>query len=410
MKIWLKTQPNKVFRVDLYYPFRLELQLIMFTRLYIHIPYCRQKCPYCAFFSQEQTGDDLALYAELLRQEMSLAAENSAQHHQLDSVYFGGGTPSLMDPHQVEGLIQQARDLFGLAAKAEVTLEANPGTVAFQRLADFRQAGITRLSLGIQSFDDRMLRSLGRIHTAQQAREAFTEARRAGFENIGIDLIHALPGQTGAMWLAELQQALQLSPEHVSIYGLTIEDDTPFAEQFADDIPLLPDEDLAAEMFEMADDLLETSGYEHYEIANYARAGFRSRHNSGYWKRDGYLGLGAGAHSFLRDAGHGTRFSNVADLEEYRTSLENGILPRRDVMPLSRPDAMAEHLFLGLRMSAGVQPNVFEREFGTRLQDVFGPKLTMLQGQGLLTETRSGICLTRRGMLLSNRVFQEFLP
>jgi len=382
----------------------------MFTRLYIHIPFCRQKCPYCAFFSQEYSGDGLTRYAELLCYEMSLVAEKTATRHELDSIYFGGGTPSLLDPQLVADLIKQAQNLFGLEAQAEVTLEANPGTIDFQRLADFRQAGITRLSLGIQSFDDQMLRALGRIHTAHQAREAYTAARRTGFENIGIDLIHALPGQTRDMWLAELRQALQLAPEHLSIYGLTIEEGTPFAERYAGDSPLLPDEDLAAEMFESADDLLDAHGYAHYEIANYARAGFRSRHNSGYWKRDGYLGLGAGAHSFLKDSGFGTRFSNAADLNEYSTALHNGALPLRDILPLSRADAMAESLFLGLRMSDGVLFSTFEQEFGAGLRDVFGKELAKLLKQELLAENSSGIRLTRRGMLLSNQVFQQFLP
>jgi oxygen-independent coproporphyrinogen-3 oxidase len=382
----------------------------MFTRLYIHIPYCRQKCPYCAFFSTEAAPGDLARYVGLLQQEMSLAAEAAAPYHRLDSVYFGGGTPSLLTPQQVAELIQQAEKLFGLAAGAEVTLEANPGTVDFQRLAGFRQAGVNRLSLGIQSFGDRMLGTLGRIHTAQQAQEAFSAARRAGFENIGIDLIHALPGQTAALWLAELRQAVHLAPEHLSIYGLTIEEDTPFAAKYDGDSSLLPDEELAAEMFESAEDFLEGHGYEHYEIANYARPGFRSRHNCGYWKRDGYLGLGAAAHSFLRDSGYGTRFSNAADLDDYRTALQDGTLPRRDTLSLTSADAMAEFLFLGLRMAEGVQLSDFEREFGAGLTDTFGQEIAALLGQGLLTEDTSAIRLTRRGMLLSNQVFQRFLP
>jgi oxygen-independent coproporphyrinogen III oxidase len=382
----------------------------MFTRLYIHIPYCRQKCPYCAFFSQEHTGGDLDRYAGLVQQEMALAAGTATPRHKLDSVYFGGGTPSLLEPRQIAELIHQADRLFGLAADAEITLEANPGTVDHERLAGFRRAGITRLSLGVQSLDDRMLGTLGRIHSAQQAREAFAAARRAGFNNIGIDLIHALPGQTGAMWLTELQQALQLAPEHLSIYGLTIEEDTPFATRYDVDSPLLPDENLAAEMFEAADGFLEANGYEHYEIANYARPGFRSRHNSGYWKRDGYLGLGAGAHSFLRDVGHGTRFSNAAELDEYSTALQAGSLPRRDILPLDRADAMAEFLFLGLRMNDGVSFSTFQQEFGVGVMDVFEHEIAPLLNQGLLSEAPGGIRLTRRGMLLSNQVFQRFLP
>jgi oxygen-independent coproporphyrinogen-3 oxidase len=382
----------------------------MFTRLYIHIPYCRQKCPYCAFFSQVHAEGDLTSYAGLLQQEMLLAAESTYPRRNLDSIYFGGGTPSLLDPRQVADLIQQAGHLFGLADDAEVTLEANPGTVDLQRLSGFRQAGVNRLSLGLQSFDDRMLKELGRIHTAKQAREAFAAARQAGFDNIGIDLIHALPGQTNARWLTELRQAVQLAPEHLSIYGLTIEEETPFAARYDSVSPLLPDQDLAAGMFETADDLLTTEGYEHYEISNYALPGLRSRHNDGYWQRDGYLGLGASAHSFLRDSGYGTRFCNVADLDEYRAALHNGTIPRRDITSLSHSDAMAEFLFLGLRMTDGIKYSTFEQEFGTGLKDVFGIEISQLLEQGLLAEGNRGIRLTRRGMLLSNQVFQRFLP
>jgi oxygen-independent coproporphyrinogen-3 oxidase len=381
----------------------------MFTRLYIHIPFCRQKCPYCAFFSQEHLGNDLNRYAELLCSEMSLVAKKTASQQVLDSIYFGGGTPSLLDIRQVARIIEQAEQSFGLADRAEITLESNPGTVDYRTLADFRRAGVNRLSLGMQSFDDRMLATLGRIHTAAEAQEAFAAARRANFENIGIDLINSLPGQTREMWQADLEQALRLAPEHISVYGLTIEEDTRFAEKYAVDSPLLPDEDLAAEMFETADDLLVSRGYEHYEIANYARPGFRSQHNSGYWHRDGYLGLGAGAHSFLLDSGYGTRFSNAADLDKYCRTVQQGELPRLDISPLSREEAMAEHMFLGLRMSDGVSFEAFNTKFGTGLMDVFGQELGTLRMQGLVAENSSGFRLTRRGMLLSNQVFMQFL-
>jgi oxygen-independent coproporphyrinogen-3 oxidase len=381
----------------------------MFTRLYIHIPFCRQKCPYCAFFSQEHSGNDLSRYAELLCSEMSLVAKKTAPQQVLDSIYFGGGTPSLLDFRQVARIIEQAEQSFGLADRAEITLEANPGTVGHRKLADFRRAGVNRLSLGVQSFDDRMLTALGRIHTAAETQEAFEAARRANFENIGIDLINSLPGQTREMWQADLEQALRLAPEHISVYGLTIEEDTRFAEMYAEDSPLLPDEDLSAEMFETADDLLVSRGYEHYEIANYARPGFRSQHNSGYWHRDGYLGLGAGAHSFLLDSGYGTRFSNAADLDKYCRTVQQGELPRLDISPLSREEAMAEHMFLGLRMSDGVSFEAFNTKFGTGLMDVFGQELGTLRMQGLVAENSSGFRLTRRGMLLSNQVFMQFL-
>lgn len=382
----------------------------MFSRLYIHIPFCRQKCPYCAFFSQELSTGALDQYTELLCTEMSLVAEQISMRHELDSIYFGGGTPSLMDPRQAARLLEQAAHLFGLAPHAEITLEANPGTVDYRRLAESRQSGINRLSLGVQSFDDRMLATLGRIHTAQEAQTAFAAARQANFTNIGIDLINSLPGQTREMWHTDLEQALRLAPEHLSVYGLTVEEDTSFATRYTENSPLLPDEDQSAEMFETADDLLCSHGYEHYEIANYALPGFRSRHNSGYWHRDGYLGLGAGAHSYLRDTGYGTRFSNVADLDEYARALNSGKLPRRDILQLSREDALAEHMFLGLRMSDGVDFKTFERLFGITLPEVYGQKLELLLSQQLLSSDTNAVHLTRRGMLLSNQVFSHFLP
>lgn len=381
----------------------------MFTRLYIHIPFCRRKCPYCAFVSQESVGY-LDSYPELLLEEMRLAVQESTPQKPLQSIYFGGGTPSLLEPAHVARIIAQATQSFGLSALAEITLEANPGTVDHERLAGFRSAGVNRLSLGIQSFDDHLLKTLGRIHTAQQARDAFSAARSAGFANIGIDLIHALPGQTAQMWHTDLEQALQLAPDHISVYGLSVEEQTPFAERYAEDSPLLPDEELAAGMFETADTLLTAHGYEHYEIANYARPGFRSRHNSGYWQRDGYLGLGAGAHSFLRDECCDIRFGNTPDIDKYIAAIQGGSLARLDATTLSREDAMAEFMFLGLRLADGIEFSIFEQEFGVSPEKMYAKIFDELVPTGLLERGKDNIRLTRRGMLLSNQVFARFLP
>jgi len=381
----------------------------MFTRLYLHIPFCRRKCPYCAFVSQEPAAGDLEGYGEILLAEMDLAAQAFRAEKPLESVYFGGGTPSLLDPSQVAGLLERAGSLFGPTQGAEITLETNPGTVDEERLAAFRAAGVNRLSLGVQSLHDPMLATLGRIHSAREAGQAFEAARKAGFANIGIDLIHALPGQTLAQWRCELEQALALAPEHISIYGLTVEEGTPFAVKYADDSPLLPDEDLGASMFEEADDLLTAAGYEHYEIANYALRGRRSGHNSGYWRRDGYLGLGAGAHSFLR-TGFGIRFGNPAGLDDYARAVAQGRLPRQDEQTLTRQDAIAEFMFLGLRMGDGVDSNGFRSEFGVGLDEIFGKEVSKLITLGLLEAAGARIRLTRRGMLLSNQVLAHFLP
>ncbi len=381
----------------------------MFNRLYIHIPFCREKCGYCAFTSRKPRNNELDGYHNLLIKELCLVQAGGTTVRPLDSIYFGGGTPSLLNPQQVAQIIEKTATSFFLSPDVEITLEANPGTVDEDRLRAFRSAGVNRLSLGIQTFDNTLLHCLGRVHDADQARRAFRDARRAGFDNVGIDLIHALPGQTHSQWQSDLQEALQLSPEHISVYGLSVEEGTPFSLRYPEDSPEIPDEDRSAEMFETADRLLPTAGYEHYEIANYARDGFSSRHNSGYWRRDGYLGLGVAAHSFLRD-GHGLRFSNHYTLEDYGSVLAAERLPRQDHHLLTQEDAMAEFMFLGLRLSDGISPENFEREFGTSLQAAYGCVVDELLRIDLLLLEKGRLRLTRRGLLLSNQVFARFLP
>lgn len=380
----------------------------MFTRLYLHIPFCLSKCGYCAFNSQKLLDADLNHYASLLLEEMQLVSAVPTPNRQLDSIYFGGGTPSLLEAKQVKCLLEKATELFSLASDCEITLEANPGTIDQASLSSFLDAGINRISLGIQSFDDNFLDCLGRAHNAHQARTAFANARKAGFTNIGIDLMHSLPTQNIAQWQTDLGQAIQLSPEHISIYGLTIDEGTPFSHRYPYGCPERVDDDLSADMFEMADDLLTAAGFEHYEIANYARPGYRSRHNSGYWRRDGYLGLGPGAHSFLKD-GNGIRLSNVSSLKEYHESLAVGRLPCIYNQRLSRNEAMEEYMFLGLRLADGVSLDEFEKEFGCSCPEVYGTVIDQLVGSDLLLYHKNNLRLTRRGVLLSNQVFARFL-
>jgi oxygen-independent coproporphyrinogen-3 oxidase len=272
----------------------------------------------------------------------------------------------------------------------------------------FREAGINRISLGVQSFDDRFLKLLGRIHTAEESRQAFFDIRKAGFENVSIDLMHSLPGQTLEQWRAELQLAIRLSPEHISVYGLTVEKETPFALRYPKGNRELADDDLSADMFESADELLTSAGFEHYEIANYARPGHKSLHNSGYWKRDGYLGLGVAAHSFLRD-GYGVRFSNPENMDEYRRIVSLGRLLRVNEDHLTQDDAMSEYMFLGLRLAEGVALSAFELEFSRSIEDVFGSMPLDLDKFGLLRQNGERISLTLMGMLLSNQVFGRFM-
>jgi oxygen-independent coproporphyrinogen-3 oxidase len=377
----------------------------MYNRLYLHVPFCVKKCHYCAFISRAPGKNDLLEYPDLLMRELQLQASGAKP---LDSIYFGGGTPSLLQPEQLALLLDGIAAQTGIQADAEITLEANPGSVDHVSLRAFRDVGINRISLGIQSFDDNFLDCLGRIHTSAQSRQAFSDARKAGFKNVSIDLIHSLPGQSLDQWRSELQHAVKLCPEHISIYGLTVEEGTPFARIYPADSPELADDDLSADMFELADELLAESGFEHYEIANYARPGYRAQHNSGYWRRDGYLGLGVAAHSFLRD-GHGVRFSNPGTLEEYRRGVMAGQLTRVDEHQLTPGDAMAEYMFLGLRLSEGVSLSAFEQEFGHTMESVYGSIPDDLVRLGLLIQNEGMLTLTQRGMLLSNQVFSRFL-
>lgn len=381
----------------------------MFTRLYLHVPFCLSKCGYCAFNSQELQESDLDRYMDLLLEEMRLTSAAITPARRVDSIYFGGGTPSLLEAGQIRCLIEKAAELFGVDTGVEITLEANPGTIDETRLAAFHRAGINRLSLGVQSLDDKVLQCLGRLHSAGQARAAFRHAREAGFDNIGIDLMNSLPLQTLSEWQTDLRNAILLSPEHFSIYGLTIEEGTRFACRYPLDSPERGDDDISADMFEMADDILTEAGYEHYEIANYARPGYRSRHNTGYWQRDGYLGLGVGAHSLLRGGENDIRFSNVGNLEEYSVAVAAGRLPRLEMQCLSREEAMQEYIFLGLRVADGVSLEKFEAEFGSSCRSIYGEVIDGLVRLDLLLCNETDLRLTRRGMLLSNQVFARFI-
>lgn len=380
----------------------------MFSRLYLHIPWCTAKCAYCSFNSKTGSAADLDETATLLLREMELTARLYQASQPLSSIYFGGGTPSLLQPEQVGRLIEQSRRLWQHDQNIEITLEANPGTLTPDTLAGFRRAGVNRLSLGVQSFDDAALRQLGRLHSADQARKAVQSALTSGFDSIGLDLICGLPEQTLADWHQQLDQALELAPDHISVYNLTIEEGTPFHRQYPPGSPKLPDDDTTAAMLELADELLVRAGFEHYELANYARPGKRSSHNCGYWQRDGYLGLGPSAHSFLQ-SGWGLRFCNPPDHRNWAASIRAGTPAHQDITQLSREDARSEAIFLGLRQSDGVRLDRFEELFGEKLEDIYHHQLERLQKAGLLQRESGRLRLTRKGMLLSNQVFVMFI-
>jgi oxygen-independent coproporphyrinogen-3 oxidase len=366
-----------------------------------------RRCSYCDFNSFDQPEISVASYLELLLEELRLKAEN-IEPQIAPTVYFGGGTPSLLAPDQITRLIQAARNNPGVAKDAEITLEANPGTVTLASLQGYLAAGVNRLSLGVQSLDDRQLALLGRIHSADEAREAFNMARAAGFSNIGIDLMHGLPGQTLDDWQSALSEAIDMKPEHISAYGLSVEDGTPFAAMADKGELILPEEELAAGMLEMTSEFLRKAGYEHYEISNFALPGYRSCHNQVYWRRGNYLGFGAGAHSFLSSPGFGRRWENPSGLLEYAAAIKGKKLAENELM-LSGKEAMSEFMFLGLRLLEGVDREEFAGQFGMELEEAFPKATGMLCEKWLLIEDGSRLRLTSKGLLLANVVMSEFV-
>ncbi len=338
--------------------------------LYLHIPFCRQKCSYCDFYSVPERPDLLAAYPGLLRRQLDLSRHSGLWTGPINSVFFGGGTPSLLPPEAIASVLEGAAAHFGLAPGAEVTLEANPGTVTEATLAGYRAAGVNRLSLGIQSLNDLALQRLGRLHDAAAARRAVGWARAAGFTNLSCDLIYALPEQDAAALDEEIEALLELAPEHLSTYALTVEEGTPLAAQHrARPLPF-PDEDLIAAGYRQLDRTLTEAGYEHYEISNFARPGRECRHNQATWRREAYLGIGAGAHSFLA-SGWGQRLAVPADLSAYGSDLTAGLDPAKVLETFDRRGAMAETLYLGLRTSAGVSEADFSANFGAGVATAF---------------------------------------
>lgn len=377
--------------------------------LYVHIPFCTRKCRYCDFASLAGSSIPPEEYVAAMLREMALRRQSFPRQPETATLYIGGGTPSLLAPHLIGSLIDAAAEHYALSATAEITLEANPGTVTMESLAGYRSAGVNRLSLGVQSLDDGLLEMLGRFHSAAEARQAVSMARAAGFDNLGIDLIHSLPGQSLTAWELTLAEAVALGPEHISAYGLSIEEGTPFHAMMEQGELELPPEETAARMLETTMERLPAAGYAQYEIANFSRPGRQSRHNRVYWQRGNYLGIGAAAHSFLRAPLFGRRWNNPSLPQDYLHALAAGNLPDEQVMLLSRRDAMGEAVFLGLRLLEGIDPAAFADEFGESLETAYPGVLKRHIADGLLQETDGRINLTKRGLLLANRVFASFV-
>lgn len=367
--------------------------------LYVHIPFCVRKCQYCDFLSGPSDEETKDRYIEALLKEIR-AAEHT-EDYEIVSVFIGGGTPSALKAEAIASIMSTLQEQFFFCEDAEVTIEANPGTVDLEKLTIYRNVGINRLSLGLQSTDAEDLKLLGRIHSYEEFLKSYEWAREAGFSNINIDLMFAIPGQTGEAWRQHLYQVAELNPEHISAYSLIIEEGTPFAEQNLD----LPDEDTEYQMYEDTAEILERYGYRQYEISNYAKQGYMCRHNAGYWQRREYLGFGLGASSLYR----GMRFSNTRRMQEYLKESRNPDQIRKDVTVLSRNERIEEFMFLGLRMTEGISEKKFEENFDVRLMDVYGDILQKYEETGFMEHIETKWRLTRKGIHVSNHILADFL-
>ena len=398
--------------------------------LYLHIPFCVKKCDYCDFLSGPFGAENRKAYTEALLREIQALPDDLDR--EIVSVFTGGGTPSLLDAPDMERIMTALRDKFEFSENAEITIEANPGTLSSDKLEIYRASGINRLSLGLQSTDNRELQILGRIHTYEEFLESYELARTAGFDNINIDLMSAIPEQTCEKWIHNLRTAAELKPEHISAYSLIVEEGTPFAQRELK----LPDEEQEYQMYEDTADILKSYGFEQYEISNYAKNGYECRHNLGYWKRTEYLGLGLGAASLTgedlwkhlcgeRSSGNSEReyineeyrsseqveyrFCNTRNMQEYLENSRNPRMLRRDIAVLSEKEQQEEFMFLGLRMTKGISVQEFRERFGKEIDEIYGKVLRKYEAMGFMEKSSGFWRFTRKGIHVSNHILSDFL-
>lgn len=387
--------------------------------LYLHIPFCHAKCHYCDFNSYAGMLGLRERYVDALVREIAFAGEQSAHQdgalRRCRTIFFGGGTPSLLLPEQVDAILCAARSAFAMDAGAEITLEANPGALEYGRLDELRALGVNRLSMGAQSFDADLLRWMGRIHSPEEIEQAFTAGRAAGFTNINLDFIYALPGQSMPTWEATLDRALALHPDHLSLYSLIVEEDTPLFRWVAQGKVKPADEDSAADMYEHARDRLGMAGYHHYEVSNWSLPGHECQHNLTYWRNLPYVGLGAGAHGWSGRE----RYAEIRPIRDYIARVTGPTSPKDRSLPalaivdreeISCSLEMAETAILGLRLVDGLDLTAFERRFGAAFDTAFGESLAPMAEYGLVERVDGRIRLTERGLLLGNEVFERLLP
>ncbi|MGZ8478538.1 MAG: radical SAM family heme chaperone HemW [Candidatus Binatia bacterium] len=379
--------------------------------LYIHIPYCLSKCPYCDFNSHVVAQIPETDYTDALLRELELYGEESGwRGRTLQSIFFGGGTPSTFKPTSIGKLLAWVAATFPIANDCEITMEANPGTVDAAHFTGYRDAGVNRISVGVQSFQAKLLKFLGRVHSADEAEKALNIVKQSGFDNFSFDLIYANPGQTLADLEADLDTALEFNPPHLSAYNLTFEEGTPFHHEYRAGKMANLDEDVEIAMAELIDAKLGAAGLKRYEISNYARPWFHSRHNVNYWHSGDYLGLGAGAHSYRRndDGVTGRRWNNEKSPAKYMTQIDDIRQAVVDRESIDAHKAAAEFMFLGLRMTEGIRTDVFRQRFGQTAQQYYPQIDTWIEGD-LMVEQGEFLRFTAKGLMLANSIFVHFM-
>ena len=367
--------------------------------LYIHIPFCHHKCAYCDFFSITEFGN-LDNFLDALQKEISVYA-NDWQHHSFDTIYFGGGTPSILSPDSIDFIISELKKNYNITLDAEITLEANPGTLDMDRIAGLMKADINRISLGVQSFNEKELSFLDRIHDVKDVFESFGDLRKAGFDNISIDLISSIPGQQKDSLTKNINEAMLLNPEHISVYTLIVEPNTPFGKLKKQGRLETVSEDIENELYLHTADTLEANGYEWYEVSSFARsADLQSRHNNKYWNLVPYLGLGPSAHSFDGKS----RWANPRSITNYIEPLLGDKLPETKIEHLSRETKMLEFAFLGFRQKCGLDKIRFSKLFDCEFDDVFESFLSKFNGTEWLINDGDNIRLSRQGLPLCDEI------
>ena len=367
------------------------------TGVYVHIPYCVKKCAYCDFCSVAR-DESAESYPDALCREIELSRDRLPYEGPVPSVFFGGGTPTVLPAEALIRVLETIRRTYEVRSDAEITVECNPGTASYSDFVKLRAAGFNRLSLGLQSANDELLKTVGRIHTHDQFLTAFRAARDAGFQNVNVDLMHGLPGQTEADYLDTLQKVCDLGPEHISAYALILEEGTPLYKQVRAGEVILPDEDAVADMEDAGMAYLRERGYERYEVSNFARPGFACRHNLIYWDHAPYLGFGVAAHSSAKGAGEWLRWSNTESIQTYLRKLKRNKLPTADILHINKKEEMFEVVMLGLRKVAGIPRRAFLDRFGISLEQAFPEAYLEVQSNGWWADSPTCCALTPQGM------------